>query len=357
MLVTELTLARGYALSKTSSLASKGKTTAQIEKGVAAALAREKPEAVRICLGLTDLVKGTDVRAYGSSLDAIVEAAIDCGAVPVLYTLPVIEMNPTAQQAKKQTVKAAKAFSDRAKSFNDSIRQIAVRRRIPCLDAHVIVNRDAAARAKYFTARAGLKADAYRAMNETFLKLYRLIEFVVFERGEAPGGATAAGGAGQAGGTAGAAAASIANGGFEEKDDRGFAAKWTKAQWGDRRAGSSIRLDKSNPHAGENALVIRGLADGGKPGASTTLRLDAGTYEISYWACTSVGKSATVGVRFGGRDIGEKSIGDDWKKFTETVKVEKKNLNSGLGLWTSTPNIRVWFDDVAVRKTAGPDKP
>jgi hypothetical protein len=350
----ELTLARGYALSKTSRLVSKGKTAAQIEKGVAAALAREKPEVVRICLGLADLVKGTDVRTYGSSLDAIVEAAVDCGAVPVLYTLPVIEINPSKQDAKKQTVKAAKKFSDRAKSFNDSARQIAARRRIPCLDAHAIVNRDAAARAKYFTSRGALKSDAYRAMNASFLKLYRLIEFVVFERGEMPVrvGGGAAGGAG-----ASAAAASVANGGFEEKGDRGFAAKWTKAQWGDRRAGGSVRLDKSNPRTGESALVIRSFGDGSKPGASTTLRLDPGTYEISYWACASVGKSATVGVRFGTRDVGEGSVADEWKRFTATVKIEKKNLNSGLGLWTSTPNIRVWFDDVAIRMTAGPDKP
>ncbi|MHC4253139.1 MAG: LamG-like jellyroll fold domain-containing protein, partial [Planctomycetota bacterium] len=111
----DLSLVRGYALSRASSLVSKGKTAAQIEKTIAPGLAREKPEVVRICLGLTDLVKETDVRAYGASLDAIVEAVIDSGAAPVLYTLPVIELNPSKQDAKRQTVKAAKAFSDRAK--------------------------------------------------------------------------------------------------------------------------------------------------------------------------------------------------------------------------------------------------
>jgi hypothetical protein len=351
----DLTLARGYALSKTSRLVSKGKTAAQIEKGAAGALAREKAEVVRICVGLTDLVKGTDARAYGSSLDAIVEAVSEQGGVPVLYTLPVIEINPSKQDAKRQTVKAAKAFSDRARAFNDSIRQIASRRRVPYVDADAIVNRDDAARAKNFTSRGALKSDAYKAMNARFLRLYRLLEFVVFGRGEAPAGATAGGGPAVGGGQL--AVVEVANGGFEEKDDRGFAAKWTKAQWGDRRAGSSTRLDKSNPHGGENALVVRALGDGSKPGVSTTLRLDPGTYEASYWACAAVGKSATVGAHFGGRELAGQSVTDKWKQFTVTVKVEKKNLNASLGLWTSTPNVRVWFDDVKIRMTKGPDKP
>jgi hypothetical protein len=182
-----------------------------------------------------------------------------------------------------------------------------------------------------------------------------MMEFVVFERGEAP--ATAVGAASGGGVPAGVTPAEVANGGFEEKDDRGFAAKWTKAQWGDRRAGSSVRLDRSNPHAGENALVVRALGDGSKPGVSTTLRLDPGTYEVSYWACADVGRSATVGARFGGRELAEQSVADKWKQFTETVKVERKNLNAGLGLWVSTPNVRVWFDDVKIRMTGGPDAP
>jgi hypothetical protein len=351
----ELTLARGYVLSKTSRLVGKGKNAAQIEKSIAAALAREKAEVVRICVGLTDLLKGTDARAYGSSLDAIIEAVSEQGGVPVLYTLPVIEINPSKQDAKRQPVKAAKAFSDRARAFNDSIRRIASRRRVPYVDADAIVNRDDAARAKYFTSRGALKSDAYKAMNARFLRLYRLLEFVVFGRGEAPARATAGGGPAVGGGQV--AVVEVANGGFEEKDDCGFAAKWTKAQWGDRRVGSSVRLDKSNPHGGESALVVRALGDGSKPGVSTTLKLDPGTYEASYWACAAVGKSATVGARFGGRELAAQSVTDKWKQFTVTVKVENKNLNAGLGIWTSTPNVRVWFDDVKIRMTKGPEKP
>ena len=138
----------------------------------------------------------------------------------------------------------------------------------------------------------------------------------------------------------------VKNGTFEEKSARGFASEWKKEQWGARGAGSSVRLDRSNPRTGESALVVRGLADGSKPGASTALRLDIGTYEIRYWASADVGKTATIGVRFAGEELAGHEVPDRWTLFTETVTVEKKNLRTGLGLWTSTVNVRVWFDDV-----------
>ncbi|MHC4250485.1 MAG: LamG-like jellyroll fold domain-containing protein, partial [Planctomycetota bacterium] len=165
------------------------------------------------------------------------------------------------------------------------------------------------------------------------------------------GGATSSAGRSAGGAAAGPLGNMAPNGGFEEKDDRGFAKGWTKGQWGARGAAYSVRLDKSNPRKGESALVARGLAEGAKAGASTSLRLPVGTYEIRYWACADVGKSATVGARFGSEDLREQTALDQWKQFTETVTVEKANLNSGLALWVSTPNVRVWFDDVElVRK-------
>ncbi len=143
----------------------------------------------------------------------------------------------------------------------------------------------------------------------------------------------------------------VENGGFEEKDTRRFAAGWTKEQWGARDAGSSIRLDRSNPHAGDSALVLRGFAEGTKPGVSTTIRLDFGAYEIRYWVCTDVGKTATVGARFAGEDLPKHRAVDEWKQFTDTVTVEKRDLKLRLGFWVSTPNVRVWFDDIEfVRK-------
>jgi hypothetical protein len=81
------------------------------------------------------------------------------------------------------------------------------------------------------------------------------------------------------------------------------------------------------------------------------LRLQPGTYEVRYWVSADVGKSADVGVSFAGKDLPARTAVDQYKQLTETVTVEKANLNSGLGFWTSTPNVRVWFDDIEfVRK-------
>jgi hypothetical protein len=168
---------------------------------------------------------------------------------------------------------------------------------------------------------------------------------------EATGGADSGRGGGPDDAPGAAGPGLVKNGGFEEKGPRGFAAGWSKAQWGARGAGSSVRLDMSNPRTGEGALVVRGLAEGAKPGASTTLRLEPGAYELRYWASADVGTTATVGARFAGGDLPGHEVADKWTQFTETVTVEKKNLNSELGLWTSTVNVKVWFDDVElVRK-------
>ena len=97
--------------------------------------------------------------------------------------------------------------------------------------------------------------------------------------------------------------------------------------------------------------VARGLAEGAKPGASTSLRLPVGDYEVRYWACADVGKTATVGLSFAGKDLRDESVLDQWKQFTATVTVEKANVNSSLALTVSTHGVRVWFDDVEfVRK-------
>ena len=82
-----------------------------------------------------------------------------------------------------------------------------------------------------------------------------------------------------------------------------------------------------------------------------SLRLAPGTYEVRYWVCADVGKSATVGGHFAGSKLPEHEAGDQWTQFTDTVTVEKRNLNSRLGFWVSSPHVRVWFDDVElVRK-------
>ena len=108
----------------------------------------------------------------------------------------------------------------------------------------------------------------------------------------------------------------------------------------------------SNPHeGGESALVARALVEGAKAGASTALKLEAGVYKVSYWACAKVGQTATVGAHLAGNDLPDDSVGDEWKQFTHEVEVKKKALIGSFRIWTSTPNVRVWFDDIEVVMT------
>jgi hypothetical protein len=146
----------------------------------------------------------------------------------------------------------------------------------------------------------------------------------------------------------------VVNGGFEDKDaDRKFADKWRKGQWGKRGAKFTARIDMSNPReGGQSALVARALDEGAKAGAAASLKLDPGTYRVSYWACAAFGKTATVGAHFAGADLAESSVGDEWKQFTHEATVGKRILNGALRVWTSAPGVRVWFDDVEVVMTA-----
>jgi len=151
----------------------------------------------------------------------------------------------------------------------------------------------------------------------------------------------------------------VVNAGFEERnEDTRFATKWSKGQWGDRGAKYSVRLDMSNPReGGESAVVVRVLDEGAKAGASTSLKLQAGTYRISYWACAHVGSSATIGAHLGGVDLPENTVGDEYKKFTHEVEVKTRQLSGSFRVWVSGAGARVWFDDVEVVMTmlADPD--
>jgi hypothetical protein len=141
----------------------------------------------------------------------------------------------------------------------------------------------------------------------------------------------------------------VPNAGFEERDENTkFAAKWTKGQWGDRGLKYSVRVDRTDPHSGDNALSVRGLEAGARPGAYCTLQLDAGTYEIRYWACAGFEETANIGVHLSGQDLPEQAVGDQWKQFKQTVEIDKKNRSAVLRFWTSTARVRVLFDDIEV---------
>ena len=99
-------------------------------------------------------------------------------------------------------------------------------------------------------------------------------------------------------------------------------------------------------------MSARSRRDGAHPGAFTSVRLSAGTYEVTYWAQADVGERARVGGHLGGVDLRRQSVGDEWQQFTERVDVDEPGAASNLKLWVETTNVRVLFDDVQVRLIA-----
>ncbi len=149
----------------------------------------------------------------------------------------------------------------------------------------------------------------------------------------------------------------VANGGFEEKGSRGELARgWRKGQWGPKKAAFTARLDRTNSRDGERSLLVRAGAAGIHPGAETTLTsaLEPGKYEVRFWASADVGKAAEVRALLAGGEALSDSVGEDWKELTAAVEITAKTPRPVLRLYSITPDVRVWFDDVAVRARAGP---
>ena len=142
----------------------------------------------------------------------------------------------------------------------------------------------------------------------------------------------------------------VTNGGFEAVEPRTrFARMWHTHEWGTGGAGSSMRLDVSNPHGGERAAVVRAIRNGVEPGVWTTITLDKGTYVVSYWACADIEAKAQVVAHVAGEDLTVQNVGEDWARFAETVTVDKRTPNASLKIRTLTSRVRVWLDDVEVR--------
>jgi hypothetical protein len=150
----------------------------------------------------------------------------------------------------------------------------------------------------------------------------------------------------------------VPNGGFEKVDAATrFAEDWKKQQWGGGKGSFSVRLDRVNSHAGDRSLVARTLADDVHPGAWTTLTsaLVPGTYEIRFWGCAAVGKSADVCAHLAGRVVMSATVGEEWKQFKKRIEIKEKKARPSLRLYTTTAGgVRVWFDDVEVEAVAAP---
>jgi len=318
-----------------------------VDDGLSALRARlenETPEIVRVCFGPYDIAKGKAAGELKPRLEELARLVLDRGAVPVLYTLP-MPIIPADR--------GGMAIND----FNQMVRELARDLRVPCLDAHMVLN-DPGARGKNLTPTGAPTRDGYEALAGKFVELYRDLEYWVMARGADRVTDVAAADAAAAELAAESVAREprpkgnlVVNGGFEAVDERSnFARGWTSHQWGPPSAKHSCRVDRTERHAGDRSLVIRGLTEGAKSGAFTSVSLHEGPYEVRFWVSADVdeGQGVKVFCHLGGYACDTVEIGAKWTKVVHRVEVEDRQLTASLRLWTTAVRVRVWIDDVEV---------
>jgi hypothetical protein len=113
-------------------------------------------------------------------------------------------------------------------------------------------------------------------------------------------------------------------------------------------AGFSVRHDRTNPHSGGRALVVRNTRDGLEPGMLTSMSLPAAKYRLRFWASCEFDKKARVMASLAGTEMPAVIIGEDYARYEHVVTLPEKKIGASMRLWTTSPNVRVYFDDVEV---------
>ena len=144
----------------------------------------------------------------------------------------------------------------------------------------------------------------------------------------------------------------ITNGGSEKMVERNpVPFGWTKDSGCRKTAGKSyVRADRTNPHGGERAVSLRLVSESGSAGLTTEVALGVGKYAVTFRACCDIDAKAYLNGSLGGTDLKGRALGEEYVKFTETVVVVKRDRKSALKFWTTTSRVRVYVDDVSVRR-------
>jgi len=143
----------------------------------------------------------------------------------------------------------------------------------------------------------------------------------------------------------------IVNGSFETRDEGGrFASRWAIFQWGEEGARYSTRLDRTVSRSGEASVVVRNLSQEARGGFYQAVTVEPGVYELSFWACADIDGTAVVGSCIAeGMELST-SVGEQWKHVKNKITIKKAIRNGSLRLWTQTPMLRTWFDDVVFKR-------
>jgi len=134
------------------------------------AINKHKPEVVTILPGVDDFKRGKALADIVTPVGELLDAVLQSGAVPVLYTPAVPASGAPA---------VLKAYNDLAAE----IRKLATSRRVPLVDAFAVLNPDGNPSARLVSGSWPTTA-GYEAIDKVSLLVYQKLEQWVFERRE-----------------------------------------------------------------------------------------------------------------------------------------------------------------------------
>ncbi|MBN1808881.1 MAG: hypothetical protein JW909_07405 [Planctomycetes bacterium] len=138
----------------------------KLERGIK----RNKPEVMFIMAGYTDVRMQRKTEEINAQIKLMVEKCLLEGIVPILITLP---RKPVQQDP------LAGAFAD----LRSQEILLAEQLKIPLIEANKLLGGDDKVVKRHFSGET-VRMDGYNTLNETIAKVYRAVEFKVFNRGE-----------------------------------------------------------------------------------------------------------------------------------------------------------------------------
>ncbi|MCW8133716.1 MAG: SGNH/GDSL hydrolase family protein, partial [Planctomycetota bacterium] len=132
------------------------------------ALAKFKPETVTILPGTADLAMNKTAADVATQISELADAVIEAGAVPILYTPAISNRGrPAAEQADKDLA--------------EEVRKLAVRRKLPLVDAFAIINPDGVTKMSWVSG-ANPNMSGHEAINKASLLLYARLDQYLYGR-------------------------------------------------------------------------------------------------------------------------------------------------------------------------------
>lgn len=145
----------------------------------------------------------------------------------------------------------------------------------------------------------------------------------------------------------------IPNPSFEDLDGAGWAPGWSRYQWGRDGARAEQGVDMTQAHEGRNSMMGRNIDPAAAAGVYTHIKLEAGSWALSFWAKAEPGKTALVRCYLATAYSRRHEVGDQWTKVTFRNTLMNPIDRAEINVQNCTGEVgTAWFDEVCLEPTA-----